>query len=309
MKLESMKFSPGGKNRKWITWGILFAFWVFGLGLVGWLMWESRNEIIELFRHGDYSKLLGAFLFYLGALVAVIVGWVEIMQGFAPKINWWKHVQIYCATLAARRLPGTLWYVGGRVVLYKKLGVSGTAMSIASSIELVISVVTGGLIGLILIPLRYELPIHILILLWGIVIIGFVLVQPKILKSISKRINDIGINIQIKNLVIWLVSYTFMWVMGGWMLVQIINVFQVVHSGDLVLIIGAWALSGAAGILTLFLPSSFGMTEVALTILLSQILPLPLAGTVSIITRLLSIFFEFLVAIIFFPIVRRSLNV
>jgi len=93
------------------------------------------------------------------------------------------------------------------------------------------------------------------------------------------------------------------------MLVQIINVFQAVQSREIVLIIGAWALSGAAGILTLFLPSSFGMTEVALTILLSQIMPLSLAGTVSIITRLLSVLFELIVAMIFFPIIRRSLNI
>jgi hypothetical protein len=285
---------------------IVVLVWAACVGIILWGGWKNRDLLIPYLVNAEYSRLTGVFITYLGSLIMALVGWSSIMYLFDKTINWWKNTQIYCLTLAARRLPGTFWYVGGRLVMYQQLGVSKIVTTVTSSIELITSVVSGGFLGLALLlvsGIRMPVPIVVGIAIGSI--IGILFLHPSALKAILNRNGkELLHTISLWNVCTWLLAYTIMWALSGAMVCQLVLAFQPIGARAILLTIGAWALSGTIGVLTFFLPSSFGATEVTLTVLLSQILPLPLAGTVAILTRLITIIFEVILSAAFFPLSR-----
>ena len=97
-----------------------------------------------------------------------------------------------------------------------------------------------------------------------------------------------------------------MWIFGGLMLFELMTSLSLAKPSEMPFIIGAWTIAGTAGLLTFFLPSAFGATELALAFLLSQLLPFPVAGVIAIIMRLLTLFFELIISMISYPFLRRQ---
>jgi hypothetical protein len=209
--------------------------------------------------------------------------------------------------LAARRLPGTVWYVGGRVMLYEQWGVSKTTVLIVSGVELVLTVVASVIVGLVCVPFGMALSNRIALLLIAGATAGLVALHPFGLSLLMRAIGrPLQRPVQFKETLTWLVAYLATWVLGGLMLSQVVMAFQPLELSGLLFVIGAWAISGAAGYLTFLLPSGLGATELALTILLSQLMPLPLATIVAILMRILTTLFELVLSATFFALLRYT---
>ena len=305
-KLLKPRQEPGGK-KTWLIRGGVLLIWVICLGLIFGGGWKSRDTIIPYLLSANYFRFIGVFFFYLGSMVAPVIGWSVIMRNLDGSLGWWRHIQIYCITFAARRLPGTLWYVGGRMGMYQQLGVAKKTVLAASSIEMIALLVTGGLVGLVfMLALGTSLPTRLVLVIIAGVILGTLILQPSALKAILKRLgNNLVVNLRFHNVLVWFLLYTIAWIMGGLMISQLVSAFQPVSTRDITLIIEIWALSGTAGLLTFLLPSSFGVTELTLTFLLSQIMPLPLAGVIAILNRLMTTFFEILLSAAFYPVLTH----
>lgn len=244
---------------------------------------------------------------YLGSLAAALAGWSAIMHVLYGRLKWWQNMNIFCLTIAARRLPGSIWYVGGRLAMYQQLGVPESVVLIASSVELIVSIITGFLIGLCLLSLSgVYLPYQgVVIIIIGI-IVGLIILHPSILKFILRRNNHLSLQtIKYRNILTWFLIYILMWGLGGIMLDQLIRVFTTIGVNEHIIVIGTWAISGAAGLITFFLPSSFGVTELTITALLSRILPLPFAGVIAILMRILTTLCELLISLAFFPLLKN----
>ena len=123
-----------------VAWGLVLVV------LIG-MVWKYRDQVIPYLKQAHYGHLALSLVFYLMAFIFVVAGWKAILQPFAVKIGWWKHAAIYGFTLAARRLPGTVWYIGGRLIYYQRIGISRRDISVASSIELIADLVTSCLVG------------------------------------------------------------------------------------------------------------------------------------------------------------------
>ena len=284
---------------------MVIGIWALGLAALGWLAWQYRREILAYLGGMDPLRILPAFGWYLGSLAAIVIGWVALMRHFAPGLPGWTHIWIYCTTLVSRRLPGTLWYVGGRLVLYRREGISGGLISLASGVEFAAILVSGALVGFVMLPLAVDSPAALVatLVLTGL----FVAFSPRWMAWIAARFNrPFPVPVRRVDVLVWLAALSLMWLAGGMMLVAIIRAFQPLPPEQVPFILSAWALAGAMGSLTFFLPSSFGVNEISLAFFLSSIMPAPQAGTVAVVARILSILFEVLVAVIFLPWVSRQ---
>jgi hypothetical protein len=291
-------------RKKWAHWTVA-VFWVLGIGLVVILAWQFRDEILNYLKNVNPLGLVRAFGWFLASLAVIVMGWVLLMRHFAPGTHWWTHVWIYVVTLAARRLPGTIWYVGGRLVLYRREGISRTLVSIASSVEYAVMIVSGALVGLILLPAAADLPIGAIAALALTAIL--VLISPRLVAWLAARMGQpLPVGIRMPHVLVWIAVLSLTWLTGGMMLVEIIRSFVPLPDGQTGFLLGAWALSGTLGALTFFLPSSFGATEISLAFFLAQIMPLPEAGTIAIVTRILGVGFEFFLALLFLPWLKRQ---
>jgi len=85
-----------------------------------------------------------------------------------------------------------------------------------------------------------------------------------------------------------------------------IRIFTPIGFDLLLFVLGARALSGAAGMLTYLLPSSMGASDITLLAMLSSIVPTPLATVIALLVRIYTTLFELIIGFIFFIILNKS---
>ena len=282
---------------------LLICFWSLFIVLILWGGWQNRQVVIPYLVHANYTYLPLVLLSYLASLASVLVGWSFIMNALKAPIKFWQNSQVYCLTLAARRLPGTVWYIGGRLLVYQRLNVSKGIVVLASGIEFIIVLVSGSIIGFIsLFSARSSLPTVIFAASILMIMIGILLFHPATWKVVSRVIGKEAIqSVSILDKIGWVLAYCAMWLFSGLMVVQLVKIFQPIEGSEQLFVIGSWAFSGIAGMLTFFFPSSFGVAEISLTALLSQIMPFPLAGVIAILSRLITILLEVSLSLILVP--------
>ena len=292
---------------KWIIRVVVISIWgLLFLSLI-WTAWKSRYQIVPILAGADYSNVVMVCVYYLLSLIAALLGWHTIIHSYHYAPNWWRNVQIFCVTVAPRRLPGTIWYIGGRMYLYQKLGMSKRSVLEASIVELIVSFLSAGIVGIsMFFHLGFALPGLLLIPILVTLIIIAIIMTPGILDRLFKPNNSkTQNNWRFIIPAIWIFAYSIMWIMSGLMASQIVSIVQPVDWHNMGFIVGSWAFSGMAGLLTIFLPSTFGAMELSFIGFLSRILPLPIAGVVAISTRLLTFSMDMLLSLVFYPILIK----
>lgn len=282
------------------------AMWVVCIAIVGWAAWRDREELTYYIARANYLALAIALLWYVFSLLAVAIGWSTIMRMFAKSQSLWTNALVYFATLAARRLPGTLWYIGGRLALYKRFGIPQRMVAMASGVELVVLVITGSLIGLVFVPTGLDLPAHNLFPLLGIAALGVIVLNPAVLGLLAKKMGLDHVRPEKRDIAVSFIAYSTMWTVSGIMVSQVVAAFRPLDGSEVLLVIGYWAVAGTAGLLTVFLPSSFGATDITLALLLSRFMPISLGMIVSILVRIMTTLFEVLLSAIASLFIRET---
>jgi hypothetical protein len=276
---------------------------LIGVGIYGG--WKYRAIFIPYFRSAHPILFFYIFLFYVVTISIAIIAWVLIIKQFTHGISIFEHVKIYCLTLISRRLPGTVWYIGGRAILYKDLGVSPVIVSFASTVEIIAILLSGSIVGIFMFIAGLQLKTSILILLILLLLALSVILHPYILTKLLKLVHQTpSEKILWYYPILWVLTFSLVWISGGLMVLFITKIFYQATLSDTMRIIGFWSLSGVFGYLTFLLPSSFGVTDISLAVFLSGLMPLPIAAAIALLTRLLTTIFEFLLSIVFVVIGR-----
>jgi hypothetical protein len=266
--------------------GVLFASGC--LVFAGYIVYRERDVLTTHLLKMNVRQLLAVTGWYLMDLAIYVSGWIAIITSLGGRIGVVHHVRIYCLANAAKRLPGTLWYVGGRAALYGRMGVPARTVVTASAIE-------GALIWLS--GLAVSVPILMVVMperrwIWlslGVLLLIGIL-NPKTLRWILARAARDGGSPRMALLPVygWLLLYMAGWGVGGVLLAAVVSLFAPLPIGQLPFVIGTWTVAGTASMLAIFLPSNFGVTEVTLTALLSRLVPVGVAILVAISIRLLT---------------------
>jgi len=265
------------------------------------LISKLGSEIYETFIGFDFSIIGFVILFYFVALGFATLNWFVIIDRFANNINWKQHARIYLITLAARRLPGTIWYVGGRIALYKRLNISAALISIASGIELIVGIITSLFLSLFILPLGLNLPKNSIYYFIFLFVFLLFFLQPKLIICFLKKIDrPINSTITYWDTIKWFLSNLSLKITSGFMVAIIAIGFLRLNFNEFMMVIGAWSLSSAASSLAIFLPSNFGITELTFSGLLTTIMPLAVSISIAIAVRIFTTLFELLISAIVF---------
>ena len=286
----------------YLVWAVLFAF-------LAYTVWNSRDQLLPYLADADYSQFIPVLLIYLIALLLAVLNWAVIMHAFEDKISLWMHAKIYLVSMVSRRLPGTIWYVGGRMVLYKQLGVPSIKTASASGIEFIISFVADALLAAIFIPLGLNLSKIWLIPLMLVVVLGLLVLRPKTMEKIMVKLKyPLAQPVRMRQVIGWLLLRMALVLTGGLMIFFTIRIFTPLGIDSLLFVLGARALSGAAGMLTFLLPSSMGASDLTLLAMLSSIIPASLATVIALLVRIYTTLFELLFGLVFFILLNKSFS-
>ena len=165
----------------YLVWTVLFAF-------LAYTVWKSKDQLQPYLAKADYSQFIIVAVIYLIALFLAVLNWAVIMHAFDRSISLWMHAKIYLVSMVSRRLPGTIWYVGGRMVLYKELGVPSIKTASASGIEFIISFVADAILAAIFLPIGLNLSKIWLIPLVLVIVIGLFVLRPIIIEKIMEKL-------------------------------------------------------------------------------------------------------------------------
>jgi hypothetical protein len=265
---------------------LALAFAFFGV-----VIYQQRDLLAEHILTADPRQLLGAFFWYLVSTTFSAATWYFLIEALGGRTRLVNHASAVCLTGAAKRLPGTVWYFGGRVVLYKKWGIPAQTVLIASGVEFVLLWVSGMLVAApflaILLPQqRWPVAIATLILIAGL--------HPRFLRwALSRSVKGWSAGqLSLRRVYLCLALNTCAWLAGGMLLFYIAGIFQQLAWSQLPLVLGDWAISGSVTMLAVLLPTNFGITELTQTALLSKVGPVSVAALTAVSARLLVTLFD-----------------
>lgn len=279
---------------------------LLSLGILTALIYPQRDMLISYNWNIHWRMVVLTFVVFSINLLVVALIWAWIMNSFWGGLSLLEHLRVYLVSHLARRLPGTVWYVASRVVLYRQKGIRARFTMVASGLELLVMMVSG-----ILISLVFSLSI---MTSYGVghgwfvafALLGGGLLHPKSLRLILQKANvELPATFRFWQVGQWVVAYTLAWVLGGMVLFGVTNIVVDVPISNLPYLIGCWSIVGVVSTTLFFLPSNLGFTEVGLSLLLSVMVPSPIAVVIALLVRLLLIVFEIFWAAVIFGVNRN----
>ena len=282
------------KQRHWKKAALTFFTILISVGILFALLYREREVLLTYDWDLNWAYIFAAMVILIFGLIAAALIWADMMRSLGSRVSTSDHVRYYAISQLAKRLPGTIWYVAGRGYLYKQHGESVRMVTVASSLELVISVVSGAALTLALATyILADLPSYYRIGLIAAALVGMAATHPRVIDAVLHRL---GIHdapkVPYANIIRWLLLYLIPWLVGGLVLYLIAISVLPLPLSDLPYVMGAFSLVGTLSVLVIFLPSNFGFTEVGLSLLLSAIMPSSFAVLIAVLTRVLMLVYE-----------------
>lgn len=240
-------------------------------------------------------------------------GWASIVTELGSKVPYYKAFWIVSTSQIAKYVPGGIWYTLGRVYLARAEKVKEEVGLLSVVFETFLLMLTNLILFLVSINfIRGETYLSPLLSVAFIAVILILLYPP-----LLNRLLNLGLRVFKKPVVelkaryssiLRISTYFFaLWIaqIAGYFF--LINSIYPLEASNLPNLAAAYTLSWITGFVVLLAPGGLGVREGMMTLLLSSILPLPLAIAISFITRVWVTIFEVL---IFFTglLVRRGTN-
>ena len=284
---------------------------LFSLAVLALLLYREWDRLFEIQWRLDPRLFAGVLLSYLLGLGLASCIWADLMRCFGSTLPALTHVEYFCLSQLAKRLPGTVWYIAGRAYLYKQVGESPRLVTFASSIELLITILSGALASLLF--AGYWLSEWTPLSWWAwlfLVSAALLLLHPRLVHYLVRRFN-IGepAPLHYGRLLLWVSLYIFNWIIGGFVLYFVGNLVTPLSLSQLPYLVGIWSLVGTLGFVVFFLPTNLGFFEVGLSLLLATLVPSTLAVIIAIVNRVVLLITEIVgisVAILCIRFARRK---
>jgi hypothetical protein len=233
----------------------------------------------------------------IGLFIAVPL-WRRILAQYEIHQRWQDDLRLYCYSALGSVLPGSIWTIAGRSVLYQRLGCSGARVAVAGVIEaLLIGVAAVAVYGILLIGHpgmgfweRPELGV-------GVLVVALVLLHPAVFGRISKRVlarmdrvdRSIIPQLRVADVLLWVLLEAVVVVMGGTALFILLLSVADVGADAWAPVVAAWAAGVVAGNLFFWLPGTAIVRDGMLVLAVRTSLSLPTAVLFIVLARVWSI--------------------
>jgi hypothetical protein len=278
----------------------LVTFALMGAAIIAALVVLVRGGL-DLARQSirvNVPLLLLSFLVQCSGLLITIPIWRQMLLSFDCHTTARHHTRIYCYSMLGVILPGGIWPMASRSILYKRLGVDSVMVAAASVVEaLVIGIASMAVYAtyLIIDPgtgllRRPEIGI-------GIALLALLLLYPPIFDRLANQAlkwrrageNASVVHFRARQLLFWLLLEAVVVVIGGVALFVLLSSMMAVPVAALTKLVGAWAATVAVGNLFFWLPATSLLRDGVLVFALAAIIGLPVAVLFAVLARVWSV--------------------
>jgi uncharacterized membrane protein YbhN (UPF0104 family) len=126
--------------------------------------------------------------------------------------------------------------------------------------------------------------------LLGALALGLLLTQPRLVTYAARKAkrDTVPISLRYEDTLRWLFIYLWAWVAGGLMAYATVRTIYALPVTYVLQVVADWTLAAVLTSFVTFVPSSLGLKEVTLTLLLSRYMPEYVAVVSAVLLRLLS---------------------
>lgn len=249
--------------------------------------------------------LLYTILLFIIDLFIALYAWHNLVAHLANYTNLRNNFLFSLRSNLAKRIPGSVWVIASRAVLYQEVGVSKTTTALLSGLEIVFFIVSGLITALLTLP--FWTITHSAIppvlqrgLLFLSIPLSLLFIHPTIFQYIWQTISKTKLQhtLNWRDTIRLVLLYIATWLIGGGILFTTINLFHPYPVEHLPMIIGIWSLATTISLIGFLSISFIGLREISLGLLLTPILPTPVVLIVAISIRLLWVTGELVSALI-----------
>ena len=266
--------------------------------VLGWSVIGEWDTVKHYPWQLEIAPLVLASAFHSLALGVTFVVWHLMIRRLGHFADVRRNAYIYYVSTLAKRVPGAIWYISGRLLMYQEEGVTKPAVLNATILETVLIGSAGALVYVMLLPFyAYDSTrANWIIATIGLVAIGLFSVRPRLLLDATNyflrrwKRTPIEVDLTRQDLILWAVLYMLPGPVSGVSLYFLIRAVTAATMPDLVSAMVVWTLSMLVGLMTMVLPGGLGLKELALATLLSQWMPLSAGVVVAVAFRLLQTF-------------------
>lgn len=277
--------------RRLISGGLFLASFLF----IGRAIVVNWREISQYTWDIDLHFVLFAVLLYPIGMLPAATAWHYLLQALGVRIAFIRNLRIFVFSLLPRHIPGLVWYVSSRSLLYQDNNISSSKIVMATGIENILLVITGSSISLLWFSLTntvdgrfFYLRIIALIGLFLIValLVGSPLLNRKLANLQQKWKIDPPIQVSRKEILLSLFWMVVAWAGGGFILLVLSNGFIPIEWSLFLQMIGIWSVAGTVSLSLGVLVQGMGLREIAMVLLLNSLIPLLPAVIISVAFRL-----------------------
>ena len=270
---------------------LLYLVLVIFLGAAAYGLASRRDQLAAALQHLTWESVVGAFLFGLVAIFALLASWMAAVRDTGVDLPRRDFAQIFFVGQVGKYIPGSVWPVLTQAHLARRRGASPLRVGSGSLLSLAISVCVALALGGVLLPFSGHAAAT---QLWWVPFIALPLVivlHPVPLNRLlvtASRVLKRG-EVQF--------SYTRQGIgrSAAWALVGNLalgaHIFCLAHavgaSGPRGFLLStcAFALASGVGVVVILAPAGAGVREAVLTTVLAPVLTLDAALVVALVSR------------------------
>ena len=273
---------------------------IVAVGLLGAAVWQQREGLVDALQQIAPSVVGASALLALLALVASMLSWRALLTASGHRLPVGAAARLYFLTQIGKYLPGSIWPVVAQMEMGREQGISVARSGLAAVLNLVVGLATGAVVGLVALIagngsaggywwLVAALPLLLLalqpvVIRWAVALVLRLTRRPAAPMDLSGR----GIAVAAA----WSLA---MWLLFG---LHVHVLVAALDGGGIVRSIGAYALAWVVGFLVFVAPAGAGARELSLVLLLSPPLGRPAALAVAVVSRVVGIVADVVVALL-----------
>lgn len=275
---------------------------LFTLGFLVILLIRQHEQLRQLDDWRNYLRAcVVGFLLYPISLVIHAWTWSRMIARLSRSRSGWWDIEIYAYTHLIRRLPGAVWYLATRSLMYRDRGVDASVTLVASGLEW-LWLLGGGVIVFGFFSLISGSPWVLAVAALGMVLVLGVWV-PRILRRPERwlrrmpapgrrwleRLSAVALPTK-WDLLQWSGAYLMTYMIAGIIFFLLIRSVVPTASLEFGEAVRVWALTSSVGTLVVgIVPAGLGVRELSITALLAPKVPAAASLLVAILVRLLFI--------------------
>ncbi|WP_405217576.1 lysylphosphatidylglycerol synthase domain-containing protein [Agrococcus sp. Ld7] len=292
--------------------GIRVAFAVAVVVSIAWFVIASWPDVAAALGRLHPGLLVGAVVSSVLGVSAGMLSWRACMRALGADLPLGASASTYFVGQLAKYVPGSVWAVLAQADLAARHGIGRTVTAAASLAQMLVSVLSGMLVGGIGLLLAGT---DVLLAYWWIVpasLVCGVALWPPLLQRLLRLAGRVlrrdalrGVAVRALPMLAASAWCAAMWVCFGVQFALLVVPFAA-DPATLVLAAAAYAFAWVTGFVIIFLPAGAGAREGVLVLALGGAIGLPTALSLALVSRFAMLLGDVLVAVGGWVALRRS---